>query len=54
MIIFYIFPLHDVTVSVSTTNQEVFVARLGIERKNCAATFYAIPGFITVLKILVV
>ena len=54
MIIFQIFPLCDVIISVSTTSQEVFVARYGIERKNCAAKFYAIPGFITVLKIPVI
>ena len=48
------FPLCDVTVNVSTASQEVFVAREGIERKNSAATFYAIPEFITVLKILVI
>ena len=54
MFIFYIFPLCDVTIGVSTTSQEVSVARQGIERKNCTATFYAIPGFITVLKIHVI
>ena len=41
----------DVTVSVSTTNQEVL---FGVEKKNWAAAFYSIPGFITGLKIPVI
>ena len=37
--------------SVHTTREEVFVT---VKRKNCATTFYGIPGFIAVLKIPVV
>ena len=37
--------------SVHTTREEVFVT---VKRKNCATTFYGIPGFIAVLKIAVV
>ena len=40
-----------VIISVCTTSEEVFVTRSGVKRKNCAATFYAIPGFVAVLKI---
>ena len=50
MIIFLIFPLCDITITVSTTSQEVLVDRYKTESKNYAARFYAIPGFITVLK----
>ena len=37
-----------------TTSQEVFVTREGVKRKDCAPTFYAVPGFISVLKIPVI
>ena len=43
-----------IIISVYATSEEVFVTRQGVKRKNCAATFYAIPGFVAVLKMPVV
>ena len=43
-----------IIISVRTTMEEVFITRKGVKRKNCAATFYAIPGFVAVLKVPVV
>ena len=54
MIIIMIYPLSGVIISVCTTSQKVFVTRQGVKRKDCAATFYAVPGFIAVLKIPVI
>ena len=51
MFIFYIFPMVDVTISAGTTMEEVYITWSGVERKNSAAIFYAVPGFNTVLKI---
>ena len=46
--------LCNAAISASAANQKVFVNRKGVERKISAETFYTIPGFITVLKILVI
>ena len=54
MIIFKIYLLSGVIISTRTTSQEVSITRQGVQRKNCAATFYAIPGFVAVLKIPVI
>ena len=43
-----------IIISVCTTSEEDFVTRKGVKRKNGAATFYAIPAFVAVLKIPVV
>ena len=48
MIIFQIFPLFDVAISIC--GQKVFVTRSGVKRKSRIATFHAIPGFIAGLK----
>ena len=53
----YIDLLHDlfsVCIITSATSQEAFITWYGVERKHFAATFYAIPGFITVSKISVI
>ena len=43
-----------IIISVRAAREEVFVIKQGVKRENCAATFYAIPGFVAVLKIPVV
>ena len=43
-----------IIISARTASEEVFVTRRGVKRKNCATTYYAIPGFDAVLKITVV
>ena len=51
--IFSFYPQCNTAINIVAASQEVFVACSGIESKNCSATFYAIPGFITVLKLFV-
>ena len=46
--------LCNAAISASAANQKVFVNCKGVERKISGETFYTIPGFITVLKILVI
>ena len=43
-----------IIISVRTTIEEVSVTRQGVKRKACAATFYAIPGFVAFLNVRVV
>ena len=38
-------------ISASATNYDDFVTRWGVEKKSCAAVFYAIPGLLAVLKV---
>ena len=38
-------------ISASATNYDDFVTRWWVEKKSCAAVFYAIPGFLAVLKV---
>ena len=38
MIIFQIYPMSIIIISVCTTREEAFVAKQGVERKDCAAT----------------
>ena len=54
MIIYLIYPLSDAIICVRKTSQEVSVTKYGVKRKDCAATLYAVPGFVAVLKILVI
>ena len=48
------YPLSGVIISICKTSQDVFVTRSGVKRKDCSATFYAVPGFVAFLKIPVI
>ena len=43
-----------VIICVHTTSQEVSVTKYRVKRKDCAVTFYTVPGFVAVLEIPVI
>ena len=45
-----VFRLHDVISELVQVRKFLFLNKK-LEEKNCAVTFYEVPGFITVLKI---